>query len=382
MQPVSPAQLAIAAQIRTAHQVSQRFSQTSAKYTGKTNESLADKFQIYRTVARDYQLTSTQKVALVHNLFDEEALRYYNAHVRDQSTTLEQVYEGMYAEFNSVTRQDRCKNQLRALRLHTIVETKNMMPTEALDYIRDQITLMITQCPKPFASEAFKTELLRDSVIGNRWATVPISKSRSNNYNFQQLFQDLHSSLHQHEEELMARRTFSRMSADPRYHPYRLPTRAPAVKKINYTGQGRYGNPRTPGSRSSIPRLTNPSITVGKNGLTARGEPKLCFSCGSPDHVLPCPKNTDLQSAAIQKLRDNPLDKQKIFKEFMVQMEDVMAAEEDTPEEPIDEEVDDYIDNSKDDDIDQGEEVTAYYTNFEQDSNNLRDSAVLSDGDF
>jgi hypothetical protein len=104
--------------------------------------------------------------------------------VRDQSTTLEQVYEGMYAEFNSVTRQDRCKNQLRALRLHTIVETKNMTPTEALVYIRDQIALMITQCPKPFASEAFNTELLRDSVIGNRWATVPISKSRSNNYNF------------------------------------------------------------------------------------------------------------------------------------------------------------------------------------------------------
>jgi hypothetical protein len=176
----------------------------------------------------------------------------------------------------------------------------------------------------------------------------------------------------------MARRTFSRMSADPRYHPYKLPTRAPTVKKINYTGQGRYGNPRTPGSRSTIPRLTNPSITVGKNGLTARGEPKLCFSCGSPDHVLPCPKNTDLQSATIQKLRDNPLDKQKIFKEFMVQMEDVMAADEATPEEHIDEEVDDYIDNSKDDEIDQGKEVTAYYTNFEQDSNNLRDSAVLS----
>jgi uncharacterized protein (DUF2235 family) len=136
MQPVSPAQLAIAAQIRTAHQESQRFSQTNAKYTGKTNESLTDKFQVYRTVARDYQLTSTQKVALFHDLFDEEALRYYNAHVRDQSNTLEQVYEGMYAEFNSVTRQDRCKNQLRALRLHSIVETKNMTPTEALDYIR------------------------------------------------------------------------------------------------------------------------------------------------------------------------------------------------------------------------------------------------------
>jgi hypothetical protein len=126
MQPTSSAQLAMANQIRTAHQVSRRFSQANAKYAGKSKESLADKFQVYRTVARDYQFISTQKVAVVHNIFDEEALRYYNAHVRDQSTTLEKVYEGMYAEFNSVTRQDRCKNQLRALRLHTIFETKNL----------------------------------------------------------------------------------------------------------------------------------------------------------------------------------------------------------------------------------------------------------------
>jgi hypothetical protein len=53
----------------------------------------------------------------------------------------------------------------------------------------------------------------------------------------------------------MARRTISRTSADHRYHPYILPTRAPAESKVNYTGQGRYGNLRTPGSRSSIPRL-------------------------------------------------------------------------------------------------------------------------------
>jgi hypothetical protein len=188
MQHVSPAQLAIAGQIRTAHQVSQKFSQANAKYTGNTNESLADKFQVYRTVARDYQLTAAQKVALVHNLFDEEALRYYNSHVRDQSTALEQVYEGMYAEFNSVIRQDRCMHQLLVLRLHSIMEAKSMTATDALDYIRDQIILMISQCPKPFSSEAFKTKLLRDSVIGNRWASVPISKSRSNRYNFQQLF--------------------------------------------------------------------------------------------------------------------------------------------------------------------------------------------------
>jgi hypothetical protein len=89
--------------------------------------------------------------------------------VSDKATTIDQVYEEMYVEFNSVTRQDRCKNKLRALRLQNIIETKNMTATEALDHIRDQIPLMISQCPEPFVIEAFKTELLRDSVIGNRW---------------------------------------------------------------------------------------------------------------------------------------------------------------------------------------------------------------------
>jgi hypothetical protein len=146
MQPTSPAQLAIAGQIRTAYQVSQRFSQSNAKYTGKTNESLAYKFQIYRTVARGYQLTAAQKVALVQNLFDEEAIRYYNSHVRDHSTTLEQVYEGMYDGFNSSP--DRIDAFINfVLRLHTIMEKKNMTATEALDNIRDRITLMISQCP-------------------------------------------------------------------------------------------------------------------------------------------------------------------------------------------------------------------------------------------
>jgi hypothetical protein len=168
MKLVSPAQLAIASQVRTALQVSQRFNQANSKYSGKLNQSLAEKLQNYRTVARDYHLMAPQKVALVGNLFDEEALRDSNNHVRDKPTTLDEVCEGIYAEFNSVARQDRCKKQLRALRLHIIVESKNMTPAEALDYIRDQITLMVPQCPEPFVSENFKTELLRDSVKSNR----------------------------------------------------------------------------------------------------------------------------------------------------------------------------------------------------------------------
>jgi hypothetical protein len=132
------------------------------------------------------------------------------------------------------------------------------------------------------------------------------------------MLQALHSSLHQHEEEIRARRTFSRMHADNRYHPYkdnRLSTSTP--RKILYTGQGRYGNPRAPGSRSSAPRPVSAMVVgttkVGKNGLNLKGEPKLCFSCSSPDHILPCPNNVDLQAVAMQKLRDDPDNAKRIY---------------------------------------------------------------------
>jgi hypothetical protein len=234
----------------------------------------------------------------------------------------------MSKEFNSITRQEKVKNQLHSLKLHHFVELKGMTANEALDHIQAKINAMLPQCPKEFNHDSYKRDLLRAAVVGNRWASEPISRCTSNGSTFQEMFQALHSSLHQHEEEIRARRTFSRMHADNRYHPYK-DTRTTAPRKILYTGQGRYGNPRTPGSRSSAPRPVSAMVVgttkVGKNGLNLRGEPKLCFSCSSPDHILPCPNNTDLQTTAMQRLRDNPDDAKRIFKEFVVQMEDGMV---------------------------------------------------------
>jgi hypothetical protein len=68
-------------------------------------------------------------------------------------------------------------------------------------------------------------------------------------------------------------------------------------------------------------------VTVGKNGVSRRGEPKLCFSCGSPDHILPCPLHSDLQYSAIQKLRENPSHPRRVFKEFVVQIEESLAVD-------------------------------------------------------
>jgi hypothetical protein len=58
----SPAELQMAAAVRIAHQVSQRFNQKGAKYAGGMDESLEDKFLTYRTIARDYQLRNSQRL--------------------------------------------------------------------------------------------------------------------------------------------------------------------------------------------------------------------------------------------------------------------------------------------------------------------------------
>jgi hypothetical protein len=59
-------------------------------------------------------------------------------------------------------------------------------------------------------------------------------------------------------------------------------------------------------------------------------------------------------------------------------MEGVFTAEDATGEDNVDDQVDDYIDSTKDDEVAQGEEVTAYYTNIEQGSAELRDTAFPS----
>jgi hypothetical protein len=151
----SPAELQMAAAVRIAHQVSQRFNQKGAKYAGGMDESLEDKFLTYRTIARDYQLRNSQRVELIHNLFDEEALRFYNNHVLDKANTIEEVSEMMSKEFNSITRQEKVKNQLLSLKLHHLVELKGMTANEALDHIQAKINAMLPQCPKEFNHDSY-----------------------------------------------------------------------------------------------------------------------------------------------------------------------------------------------------------------------------------
>jgi hypothetical protein len=148
------------------------------------DESLEDKFLTYRTIARDYQLRNSQKVELIHNLFDEEALRFYNNHVREKAATIEEVYQLMSKEFNSITRQEKVKNQLHSLKLHHFVELKGMTANEALDHIQAKINAMLPQCPKEFNHDSYKRELLRAAVVGNpgppsQSVVAPVSGLRS-----------------------------------------------------------------------------------------------------------------------------------------------------------------------------------------------------------
>jgi hypothetical protein len=113
---------------------------------------------------------------------------------------------------------------------------------------------------------------------------------------------------------------------------------------------------------------------VGKNGLNLRGEPKLCFYCSSPDQILTRSNNTDLQSTATQKLRDNPNDAKRIFKEFFVQMKDGFVNEQSQQECIV---IDD--DTSDDDDATPAsdeKEATVFYIKHVNDHNSLEQAAM------
>jgi hypothetical protein len=86
-------------------------------------------------------------------------------------------------------------------------------------------------------------------VIGASWAksALSISQSASPPWSFQALYAALAAAWLQEQEEIEARQIDGRSSAGPEN------LTVPQVPGMFFQGQGVYGRPRQPGSRSSAP---------------------------------------------------------------------------------------------------------------------------------
>jgi hypothetical protein len=233
---------------RAAHNLGLRFKQVEDKYSGEMSECLSEKLSHYVTAADDYELTNEQRLRFLHNIFTGESLRFYDLNVKGKYTTFSTAVAAMEAEFNSPTRQNRAKNYLKTIRISKVQATERLSTTDALDRIGKLITSMLPQCPRSHRSEAHKVEFLYQAVVGESWASAPLSRASGIDSDFQTLFTALHASLHQHHEEAAARKSdgFSYRSRTAFQTDILTNAGPSSPPRMFFQGQGRYANPRQP----------------------------------------------------------------------------------------------------------------------------------------
>ncbi|GAB0493527.1 hypothetical protein MMPV_004811 [Pyropia vietnamensis] len=274
---------------RAAHNVAMRFRDQAAKFSGNLGESWSEYVAEYQQVARDYEMTASQKLQYLHNLLRGDAKRFYLDRVHGTAATFAQAVDMVSAEYNSIVRQDRVKNYLSGLRLSSFVKDGTDV-TAALEKTYKTISKLAPQVPRSHHGESYKVEFLRNAVVGNSWATEPLSRIATHRLTFQQLYGELEAALHLHNEARLA------VMRDEVAHGAQTPEAN--VPGIFFAGQGRYMH-----RNKDIGKRFNAS--KGSNGVK-RFDPMTvmgCFNCDDRSHSLgDCPHPINAVKAAKRRL--------------------------------------------------------------------------------
>jgi hypothetical protein len=258
---------------RTAHNVSMRMK--DYQYSGAMTESLIETIHLYSRVSMDYDLNPASRLKLFHNAFRGEALRFYDSKVASSCSTFVEATLRMTEQFNSKTRQAKAKATLNQLRLDQIRADKGISTLDALEKVREQISILSPQCPAGFSSDAHQADALLNAVLGEPWASETLKRHGANPASFQSLFQALESAL-----------VFD-MAEKESAAPSILFGEKSVGTRTNFSAlspsQDRYAIPRNPLSKSSLGKSAsgNRSNRAGNSS---------CFGCGKTDHWLKdCP---------------------------------------------------------------------------------------------
>ena len=282
---------------KLVYYIGNRFRNAESKFSGDLGESWTEYVSEYQQVARDYSLTPKQKKQYLHNLLKGDAKRYYLDRVDNEINTFAEAVRMIGEEYNSLVRQNRVKNHLTGLRI-TKYTDNNLDELEALERVYKTITKLSPQVPASHRSEAHKIEFLRNSVIGQPWATEPLSRIATHELSFQQLYGELEAALHLSREAKLANLRDRVICT----------TSKPAdedigqVPGILFQGPGRYANSRkfVGDNRDGTEYPRSGATNAAKRSpLNMMG----CFNCDSPNHMLKnCPSKVNLAKAAQRRM--------------------------------------------------------------------------------
>lgn len=123
----------------------------------------------YQAVCRDLSLTPRERCQFVQNLFSDEALRFYNAHVVDRADNLGKVIRMMQDRLNSLSKQNNVKHELSSLTFDQFVSQSNGNCPLALRALAAHIEKDLPLCPDNWNKELHKMEFLRKALITEDW---------------------------------------------------------------------------------------------------------------------------------------------------------------------------------------------------------------------
>lgn len=291
--------------------ITSKFRLPKDKFGGKLGESFDDVIASYVELSIDLEINDQKKFQYMHHLFCGEALRFYRNGVATIAQTFEEANQMMRNEFNSLTRQNRCRAQLQRLRLAHVMRKEKLDTVSALEFIRDFIAKLAGQCPREYREEAHKSEYLSDAVMGNQWATQCLATSRIEGWSFQRLYTALDAAFMHHEQCELARKRDGKMSDIKDQWP------ASPIGTF-YEGQSVYGRPRKPGSKSSAP------FVPGMSTRGSRGQ-RLCFNCGEPGHFIrDCKKPQNIAHTVSSMVKKDGSNAKQILFELSCQSQDAI----------------------------------------------------------
>ena len=272
-----------------------RFKDENSKFSGSIGYFFQDYVSDYLQAARDYDLSSTQKLQLMHNIFTGDAKLYYYDRLECYASGFNQAVDMIKDEYNSPVRQDRCKNSLSAMRVARFVKDR-VEVSEALGKVYKAITNLRPQVPQSHRGEAHRVEFLRTAIIAYDWAFEPLSRIATHRLIFQQLHGELQSALHLSKESESARL---------RDQVARSATLEDEVSGIMYQSQGRYLNRRN--GLSTRNWNSNQRQDARTRGSADQLKLMDCFNCEDRNHVLyDCKKPLNLAWATKTGLNTIP----------------------------------------------------------------------------
>lgn len=280
---------------RITQNIAMRYTKDGMKFTGAEDQAFHEHVGFYLKIARDFSLTVEQRLMFMYNMFDGEAMRFFDSNVDGHVQTFSEAVLIINKQYNSKTRQTAVQNRLTNLCLGRLV-AEGASEKQALKTIYDTITKLAPQLPPNYRDDSHKVGYLRLSVVGVMWAKQTVGRLATEDLSFEQLYSELVNA--------------QQLEVDWNAAPYRTDggasgSQAGVTKQNFFVGQGMYGRPNK-GVGATRPGVARGGSVPAKDGRGQRFDPLTiagCFNCDDPKHLLKdCPKPINTVKATRNKV--------------------------------------------------------------------------------